>query len=104
LSLEYRKAKIEERINGKLKIKVNVTRMPDIPLDYKAPYAAKNDCKPYYEPIDLVITWVNGTDPEFLEILKQNNPDNADETEASRFRDMNQLKAGFGSSQSPRRS
>ena len=66
--------------------------MPDIPLDYKAPYAAKHDCKPYYEPIDLVITWVNGTDPEFLEILKQNNPDNADETEASRFRDTNQLK------------
>ena len=66
--------------------------MPDIPLDYKAPYAAKHNCKPYYEPIDLVITWVNGTDPEFLEVLKKNNPDNADETEASRFRDMNQLK------------
>ena len=66
--------------------------MPDIPLDYKAPYAAKDDCKPYYEPIDLVITWVNGTDPDFLELLKKNNPENADETEASRFRDMNQLK------------
>jgi len=96
---EYRKAKIEERIHGKLKIKVNVTRMPDIPLDYKAPYAAKHDCKPYYEPIDLVITWVNGTDPDFLELLKKNNPENADETEASRFRDMNQLKYSIRSFQ-----
>ena len=66
--------------------------MPDIPYEIKPPYAAKTDCEPYYEPIDVVITWVNGTDPEFLKQLHENEPAKAAETEASRFKDMNQLK------------
>lgn len=73
--------------------------MPDIPLDFKPPYAQKNDCKPIDEPIDVVITWVNGTDPKFLEQLYANEPDKAAETEASRFRDMNQLKYAIRSFQ-----
>ena len=73
--------------------------MPDIPLDFKPPYAQKNDCKPINEPIDVVITWVNGTDPKFLEQLYANEPDKAAETEASRFRDMNQLKYAIRSFQ-----
>ena len=73
--------------------------MPDIPLDFKPPYAQKNDCKPIDEPIDVVITWVNGSDPKFLEQLYSNEPDKAAETEASRFRDMNQLKYAIRSFQ-----
>ena len=96
---EYKKAKIEERIKGKMYIKVNVTRMPDVPLDLKPPYAQKNNCKPYHEPIDVVISWVNGTDPKFLAQLNANEPEKAAETEASRFRDMNQLKYAIRSFQ-----
>lgn len=73
--------------------------MPDIPLDFKPPYAQKNDCKPLDEPIDVVITWVNGTDPKFLEQLYENEPQKASETEPSRFRDMNQLKYAIRSFQ-----
>ena len=80
-------------------IKINVTRMPDIPLDIKPPYAQKNNCKPYHEPIDVVISWVNGTDPKFLAQLNANEPEKAAETEASRFRDMNQLKYAIRSFQ-----
>ena len=80
-------------------IKVNVTRMPDVPLDLKPPYAQKNNCKPYHEPIDVVISWVNGTDPKFLAQLNANEPEKAAETEASRFRDMNQLKYAIRSFQ-----
>lgn len=66
--------------------------MPEIP-------APKTDCKQYHEPIDLVLTWVNGTDPEFLRKLHDYEPDNASETDASRFKDMNQLKYAIRSFQ-----
>lgn len=95
----YKKARIEERINGKMYLKVNVSRMPDIPYEMKPPYAAKTDCKEYHEPIDVVFTWVNGTDPAFLKQLKDNEPAKATETGASRFKDMNQLKYAIRSFQ-----
>ena len=95
----YKKARIEERIKDKIYIKVNVSRMPDIPYEMKPPYAAKTDCREYHEPIDVVLTWVNGTDPEFLKQLKENEPAKASETGASRFKDMNQLKYAIRSFQ-----
>jgi len=73
--------------------------MPDIPYEMKPPYAAKTDCREYHEPIDVVLTWVNGTDPEFLKQLKENEPAKASETGASRFKDMNQLKYAIRSFQ-----
>ena len=73
--------------------------MPDIPYEMKPPYAAKTDCRKYHEPIDVVLTWVNGTDPEFLKQLKENEPAKASETGASRFKDMNQLKYAIRSFQ-----
>ena len=97
--LAYKKARIEERIKEKMYIKVNVSRMPDIPYEMKPPYAAKTDCRKYHEPIDVVLTWVNGTDPEFLKQLKENEPAKASETGASRFKDMNQLKYAIRSFQ-----
>ena len=36
-------------------------------------------CLTSKEPIDLVITWVNGTDPEFLKILHEHVPEKAKE-------------------------
>ena len=43
------------------------------------------------EPIDLVITWVNGSDPTFKEeVLKWTNAKMG--TETNRFYDMDQLK------------
>ena len=51
-----------------------------------------NSClKSGNEPIDLVITWVNGSDPSFKEeISKWSNAEKG--TETKRFYDMNQLK------------
>ena len=69
-----------------------INDMPDIP-------APKTDCKKYHEPIDLVLTWVNGTDPDFLRQLQENEPEKASETGKSRFKDMNQLKYAIRSFQ-----
>ena len=43
------------------------------------------------EPIDLVITWVNGSDPSFKEEVSKWTGSKAG-TETNRFFDMNQLK------------
>jgi len=43
------------------------------------------------EPIDLVITWVNGSDPSFKEEVSKWTGSKAG-TETNRFYDMNQLK------------
>ena len=37
------------------------------------------ECLTSKDPIDLVITWVNGTDPEFLELLHEHVPEKAKE-------------------------
>ena len=50
-----------------------------------------NCLKTETEPIDLVITWVNGSDPAFKEELSKWTGSKAG-TETSRFYDMNQLK------------
>ena len=42
---------------------------------------------------------MNGTDPKFLAQLNASEPEKAAETEASRFRDMNQLKYAIRSFQ-----
>ena len=53
---------------------------------------AESTCKPYHEPIDLVITWVNGSDPRFIKELSQIKGQDVSEIESNRFKDMNQLK------------
>jgi len=55
----------------------------------------KNEpCTPVTSPIDIVYTWVNGSDPAFLRQLTHQDKtrsDTAEDTAQSRFQDFNQL-------------
>ena len=51
-------------------------------------------CLPTPFPIDVVYTWVNGSDPDFINQLKKqdkSHSNTAEDTSESRFQDFNQL-------------
>lgn len=56
-----------------------VNRLRNGKLIVPDPPEANTKCLTSKEPIDLVITWVNGTDPEFLKILHEHVPEKAKE-------------------------
>lgn len=53
------------------------------------PPEPNTECLNSKEPIDLVITWVNGTDPEFLELLHKHVPEKAKEIDPRFDQDCN---------------
>jgi hypothetical protein len=56
----------------------------------------ESDAPPF--PVDAVFTWVNGSEPNFLELLKNSSKSyNGTEASMGRFRDIGQLRYGMRS-------
>ena len=84
---EYRTAiSITHKDDKTIRSKI-VNRLRHDKLILPGPPKPNTICLTSKEPIDLVITWVNGTDPEFLKLLHEHVPEKAKEIDPRFLRD-----------------